>query len=413
MTLSEALSPMTVTEFLERSLGRHAVVIRGGSGRFRHLVKWRDLNKALGRTRVDNDRVFLVKNATAIDRSSYQRTFGRRGDIKLLDGPAIEKHVAAGATLVVNKVDEMFPGVRRLAESCEHLFHIYVGANLYAGWRRDNGFDVHWDPHDTLILQIRGRKDWKVWAPTREYPLADEPANGAAAPASEPFWQGSLEDGDVLYMPRGWWHVAYPCDELSLHITLGIAHPTGMDLLGWVLDKMKASVHARMDVPHWRGDDDRSAWTRALQESLNELMTDDVVGRYIRSLASSAQPRPIVRLRSGIRSRTSLQGDTPLRLTQGNGLQFDTAEDGSVFFTARDAEWRCHAALAPALALLNHVAPCTLDEMNRLLTPAIKPLLRPFVTALLVGEVVWAEPRVEDEDTVHGREAGEAYSVST
>ena len=41
-----------------------------------------------------------------------------------------------------------------------------------------------------------------------------------------PLWEGMLEDGDLLYIPRGWWHVATPLDEPTLHLTVGVNNLT-------------------------------------------------------------------------------------------------------------------------------------------------------------------------------------------
>ncbi len=68
----------------------------------------------------------------------------------------LERFLAGGATLSINKVDELFGEVQALAELVEELFRIQLGVYLYAGWRTDNGFDLHWDRHDTIILQISG-----------------------------------------------------------------------------------------------------------------------------------------------------------------------------------------------------------------------------------------------------------------
>jgi hypothetical protein len=62
-------------------------------------------------------------------------------------------------------------------------------------------------------------------------------------------WEGTLEDGDLLYIPRGWWHVALPLAEPTLHLTVGIHNRTGLDLLRWLAERMRASETFRRDLP--------------------------------------------------------------------------------------------------------------------------------------------------------------------
>ena len=120
--------------------------------------------------------------------------------------------------------------ITHLAESLERVFRVRIQVNAYAGWRTSHGFDLHWDDHDVFILQIAGRKKWKVYGMTRKYPLARDVEPATDKPDT-PLWEGMLEDGDLLYIPRGWWHVATPLDEPTLHLTVGVNNPNGADLL--------------------------------------------------------------------------------------------------------------------------------------------------------------------------------------
>ena len=138
-----------------------------------------------------------------------------------------------GATLVLDAVDELHAPITQLAESLESVFRVRIQVNAYAGWRTSHGFDLHWDDHDVFILQIAGRKNWKIYGMTRKYPLTRDVEPATRKPDT-PLWEGMLEDGGLLYIPRGWWHVATPLDEPTLHLTVsGLNNPNGADLLSW------------------------------------------------------------------------------------------------------------------------------------------------------------------------------------
>jgi ribosomal protein L16 Arg81 hydroxylase len=400
VTLAEALTPVGIEEFLRDYLGERYVLIKGHPKKFHHLVTWDRLDDVLSRVRVSDNRVFLVRQAQNVARESYVQT-SRTGTAQYLRGHAVAKHVADGATLVVTQVDELIPQVRQLAESCEKTFQIYVAANLYAGWRTDNGFDVHWDGHDTLIIQVIGRKNWKVWKPTRLHPVVGD-RDMAEAPTQDPVYEGVLEDGDVLYMPRGWWHVAYPRDEPSLHLTFGLRHPTGLDLLGWVCEDLRGSVAARMDVPHWRGAADRATWVRAIGEALASSLSSDAIERYMQALGEQVWTRPIVRLpRDPITMRRTLSSTTLLRLSSGRRLYLKRGKSAEqLSFAVRGVNWCCDEGLAPALGLLDYLTPCTLADMARVTPARAISLVQPFVTALVAADVVWDEPAQDEYQPV-------------
>lgn len=393
MTLEEALAPVGIDEFLGTYVGRQYALLRGTPGRFHNLLSWHELNEALERVRVNENRVSLVRQAKGIPRESYVQS-SKSGSAQYLIGPAVVKHVADGATLVVNQVDELFPDIRRLAESCERIFQVYVSANLYAGWRRDNGFDVHWDSHGTLILQLRGRKDWKVWKPTRQHPLPGDRMEITPRPTEDPIWEGALEDGDVLYMPRGWWHVAWPRDEPSVHITIGLNHPTGFDMLNWAVERMRESVGVRMDAPFWHDPETKANWLRAVREACIAALDDGALEEFMWHTTGRAHSRPVVRLpeQSIATVAPAVEDSMRLRLSRGSRLHLQSSDRGGmVTFNVNGVPWQCHEGLAPALGLLNHIEPCTLDDMRRATDARYRPLLRPFVTSLIAAGVVWGE----------------------
>ncbi|MDX3698023.1 cupin domain-containing protein [Streptomyces europaeiscabiei] len=48
--------------------------------------------------------------------------------------------------------DELHQPLARLCEAIERQLRTRVQANLYASWTSTEGFGVHWDDHDTVIV---------------------------------------------------------------------------------------------------------------------------------------------------------------------------------------------------------------------------------------------------------------------
>lgn len=382
------LSPLSLADFIGRYVGQQYVVVRGTPGKFRELITWDRLDQALASMRIADGRVSLVRNSRLIDRERFVRVSADQR-VQYVIGPAVSRLVAEGATLVVNQVDEIFPEVRALAESCEDVFNIYTAANLYAGWRRDNGFDVHWDKHDTLIVQVVGNKDWEVWRP------ADVPP-----PAEEVVWSGTLEQGDMLYIPRGWWHVAHPRDEPTLHVTLGLNHPTAADLLQWTIRRTASVADLRMSVPHWKGEADQAEWLASVREACAAAITNDIIREYMGQLAERMPVRPMVHLpRTKPATTPVIAADTALRLCHGPRLNLQR-RGSTLYFRVRGKEWTCKEALAPALSLLRGTTPCTLGQMHQAVADDARTALRPFLLTLVLAEVVWADAAAAEPASV-------------
>ena len=136
----------------------------------------------------------------------------------------------AGASIVTNRVDLNAP---RLAQLCidlrRELAYVFAVSYLTPPGGAQ-AVPAHSDDQDVFILQIAGRKSWRVWKPLVALPYPDEMAGKRGGIplrredlAAEPLLQVELQPGDLLYLPRGFVHEASSVGEApSLHITLTV-----------------------------------------------------------------------------------------------------------------------------------------------------------------------------------------------
>ncbi len=300
--------------------------------------------------------------------------------------------LAEGATLIIDSVQQHVAAIRGLSESFQDALRARTVVNLYAGWRTQKGFSLHWDPQDLLILQVSGRKHWKVYRPTRVNPLSGDLV--PAPPAEDsPVWDGILEDGDMIYLPRGWWHVAYPLDGPSLHLTVTVMPASGEDLIKWLTRKLRRHTDIRMNVPHLARASERKVYTAKLRELVLGDLTDDVLEHFMAEWESHVTPRSNIRLPlAPLDCLRPIDDETAVRLASNRTLVFLDGPDNSVFFHANGVRWDCPAELVPALALLQNSQNQTVAQLRvHLSAESGRSELAPFLTALAMGGVVWLE----------------------
>ncbi|HDL3454047.1 TPA: cupin-like domain-containing protein, partial [Mannheimia haemolytica] len=63
-----------------------------------------------------------------------------------------------------------------------------------------------------------------------------------------------LEAGDVLYLPRGWWHDPIPVGEETVHLAVGIFPAYTHNYLTWVSQNMVEKEIARASLSHYESD---------------------------------------------------------------------------------------------------------------------------------------------------------------
>jgi cupin superfamily protein len=292
-TLSDLLSPYTEDKFLKDDWCKSVKHLPGWKGKFTGLLKWQRLNAILGQHRLEPPRLRLAMNGKIMPSEGYVKyTVNRRNNrLPHLLPAVITEHLYQGATLVLDRVDELHRPLTRLAESLEWTLRAPIQINLYAGWKSSQGFDLHWDDHEVLIIQLFGRKQWRVYRPTRHYPLTKDLAE-SQPPADDPIWEGILEDGDLLYIPRGWWHDATPLGEPTLHLTIGISNLTGADLLRWLTEQLYTESFVRMDLPRFGTTEEQAAYAEQIRLALLRQCDRDLLPRFFSRSDAMAAPRP-------------------------------------------------------------------------------------------------------------------------
>lgn len=114
--------------------------------------------------------------------------------------------------------------VWKLCSILQEFFHSFVGANVYLTPPNSQGFAPHYDDIEAFILQLEGKKIWKVYSPLDEettlprYSSKNFKRKDLTSPPINTF---ELEPGDLLYFPRGFIHEGRTtANEHSLHITI-------------------------------------------------------------------------------------------------------------------------------------------------------------------------------------------------
>lgn len=144
-------------------------------------------------------------------------------------------YIEKGATLVLNKLNGHMPEISDMCRQVSKQLGVKCNANGYVAFGGSGSFGRHWDTHDVFAIQVIGKKRWRIYTPTFEKPLAHQNSKkDLHSCPTDPVLEVVLEPGDVLYLPRGWWHEAVPIPgEESFHISVGLFPPKIIDYLLW------------------------------------------------------------------------------------------------------------------------------------------------------------------------------------
>jgi ribosomal protein L16 Arg81 hydroxylase len=282
MSLEQLFGSDEGKRFLKEILGQSSVHVKGEAERFSGLISWGTINEILQYRALRAPRVKAVKGTAA-------SVGGPPGSaLQTLELTAL---LAEGATLVIDQIDELHAPIGLLCKSLERDLGVPVQANLYATWGNEPGFHLHWDDHDVIVAQILGRKQWGVHGQTTKFPL---PGDHPPEPVGPPVWQGIVAAGDVLYVPRGWWHCVTPLGEPTIHLSIGLSNPNGIDIMRRILKQLRQVEIMRMDCPRYGPVELQDQYLSRIQKAISDACTrSDLVTGYVRDMQSTISPRPI------------------------------------------------------------------------------------------------------------------------
>ncbi|EOQ67167.1 MULTISPECIES: JmjC domain-containing protein [Acinetobacter calcoaceticus/baumannii complex] len=198
-------------------------------------LTWDDVDEMLFGWSPNDGSIHLFKDGK-IDPISYTEDFYDVGMLrKRIIKDSFNNLMLNGATLVLNRIDTKSTKINKLTKAISHFVKEKAVANGYIAFGGNGTFAKHWDTHDVFAIQLIGRKQWKLFAPTFNLPLQNQTSKERKHECPEtPVFDEILEAGDILYIPRGWWHEALPIEqEETFHIAVGVhtAHIT--DYLTW------------------------------------------------------------------------------------------------------------------------------------------------------------------------------------
>lgn len=141
------------------------------------------------------------------------------------------KHFDDGCSVRLLCPQKFSDDVWKLLATLEDEWGCMAGANTYLTPKNTQGFAPHFDDIEAFLLQTEGCKHWKVYKPLNDSDMLARYPSGNYKPEDlgKPMIEVDLEEGDLLYFPRGFIHQARAHKEKhSLHLTVSTGQQNTM-----------------------------------------------------------------------------------------------------------------------------------------------------------------------------------------
>ncbi|KAI9590662.1 hypothetical protein GQX74_008829 [Glossina fuscipes] len=218
-TFEWLLNPVKVEDFFAKYWeSKSCFIKRRQSNYFSHLISFEAIDQMLLQNHLE-----FTKN---IDVTSY-----KNGERETLNPegralpPTIWDHYGQGCSIRLLNPQAFLPNLYTLNSTLQEYFHCLVGANAYLTPPNSQGFAPHYDDIEAFVLQIEGRKRWKLYKPRQPEEILPRfsSRNFSQEEIGKPIFEEVLQPGDILYFPRGIIHQAKTEPGYhSLHLTLSV-----------------------------------------------------------------------------------------------------------------------------------------------------------------------------------------------
>lgn len=244
LTLAELLHPITPDRFMADYHDRKPLHIPAGASSTKaRIFDWDRLNGLLAQSAIwTAANLKLVRDGAPIPPDQYcTRVRTPTGEVQRPAPARVDVFLSTGASLIADDIQSLTPELAALADMLSRTFGASVGANAYASFGGVQAFGTHFDLHDVFAVHISGEKTWQLYESRADTPVT-MPGGGDPRPYFQqtrgPLMQSvRMRPGDVLYLPRGWYHDALADGPVSggnasLHVTFSVAALYGRIIFG-------------------------------------------------------------------------------------------------------------------------------------------------------------------------------------
>jgi ribosomal protein L16 Arg81 hydroxylase len=249
VVLDQLITPLSPRKFLDEFWEKRPFYLDGENVRnFNEIITIDDLDKFLSRTDIRHPSLRLVKNGSEIALEDYTRELrlGPHVSHDLIDNEKVFANFNEGATIVLQSLQHNISQFGLFTNALEVAVGCNVHGSCFITPPNAKGFTSHYDTYSFFALQIAGTKRWEIYPRTRLPPIDEDRDTEEPWVACEPCRTHLLKPGDLLYIPRGWYHAATTTNSTSIHLTIGLFLPTWLDIIRSALIRLHMTEELRL-----------------------------------------------------------------------------------------------------------------------------------------------------------------------
>lgn len=349
MDFAAFIGPVTPERFFAEIYDRAPLHVpaEGEAGEWRRqLLPWARLDMLFGIVSHWTDtNIQVVANGQTLPADQYADAISTStGVIRRADPAKVHALLGLGASLVIDAAEEALPEVRQVTAMLSALLLGSSGANIYCSFQGVQAFQSHCDLHDVFAVHCEGEKVWRIYENRALDPVDHLVGEGVQAHIDRAkgavMTEVVMRPGDLLYIPRGYYHDALASSDASLHLTFSVTRHTSRTLFRLLEELGMKDPAFRAYLPDGRIEDGRPLAQRLdeLAGKITSLMRtplfrDAIVNKQLAtakpapSLSVSRRPQSDLYARTGRPAQVTMRSDGAVLAWQGGQAPIGLLEE--------------------------------------------------------------------------------------
>ncbi len=295
ITFRELLAPVSAEKFFSEHYLKQPLHVSGPPDRFKDIFSWEDLNELLGKASLWSSKTLeIAKEGRLLPAEDYCYEGINRDNERTMrpDFNRVRAHLQQGASLGLNFIGRLTPGLRSISQTFEAVIGAPVNVTTFCSWSTVPAYGSHFDTTSVFVCQIAGSKRWNIYegrmqhaAHTPGASAADFPQEHHERAKGRVLHEIETKAGDFLYIPHGQYHDAVATSEASLHISMAARHLVAHDFINLLSADLPKDPLFREHLPHIDaiGTEVEVSYRKRLAERLQQIITQPQLGQELRS----------------------------------------------------------------------------------------------------------------------------------
>jgi len=344
-------------------------------------MSWGKLNALLDVQHYwDQDTLSLWKNGKRIAADLYlEDLVAMQGHVRRASMAKVEVFLAMGASLVAHAVQQISPELREATEMLATQLVGRTNVNLYCSFEGVRALATHFDTHEVFAVHCEGEKVWRLYKDRAEAPLREDTRYGrtdlVTAPHSgELLFEAVMRPGDVLYVPRGYYHDALAGNGGSVHLTFSVTPRAGSKFFSLLEQTAMRDPLFRAWLPDAEaaGGEELRAHLEALRQRVSDIISSE---GFLTEVAASQRSLARRHRSLALPKRPVLEffvtgGSSAAVVLRDAGAFLRTGEEGQELALGqlrREAEWLLGQAMFSSHDFMAHFPHRSEEELRALL----------------------------------------------